>query len=310
MNNTSPQKESKPKPQKESKPKPQKGKAKKGIGFAPVLAMSVLAAAGGAVGGAALSPMFYNDVGTDNSVITQSISDLQEDNKKLKAQINRLETSLGSSEPLTQTVDLTPLENRLSVLENREPVSVDGAGISADLLSRLELLETEKAVPTNSVDLSVIEDRLTKLEAVEPPNIEPVDLSGLEARIEKTEALVQDQSRVASIEKRVAALAMSIKKVEIEQAKEPLPAFPRSAVLEAISTAAEEQKSGWINRALGKHISVQDEAVLTVLDHIDSLIAEDDLTAAMNMVLKLPESGQTAAEEWLNAAQTRLGETQ
>ena len=76
----------------------------------------------------------------------------------------------------------------------------------------------------------------------------------------------------------------------------------------AISEDNQTTRKGWLGRAVGKHISVEDENLTHQLGQIETAIANDDLDTALNLISKLPKAGQNAAQSWVSMAQTQIGE--
>ena len=318
---------------------------KSGIGFGTALFMSLLAAGAGTFGGATLSKYWASDAQPANlSSVSQTLSGLEDENQKLRTELKRLENDIKTINVSPGPTDLTPLETRLSALEDRPAVALNDGSLDPDILARLESVATQD----QSVDMSAIEVRLTELEKKEPSSriqggeIDPaiisrlekletmenetVDLTSIEQRLETLEAIEIPKVDLSPIDARINAVEQLAKnnpqltqlktqlsnvhqQFDVLEKRAALVAFPREAVLTAIAAQKEKEPSGWFDRALGKHITVQDEDVLTILDQIDAKFEANDLAAASAVVADLPEAGRVAAQKWVTQVEAIIGET-
>lgn len=327
---TKPVESAKKKKTKPEKPKKPRNEPRKGVRFGTVFVWSVLAALFGAAGGTALSyglmkadkfPVSASSQ-TDTKAALQVVAELEDDVAALQARLDQPAE--------TETVDLSPITARLDALEARPMVTEDGTVIDPSLSARLDALESAEPAEMPVTDLTAIEDRLTALEAamseqsggteesaatVSPEVIariealeqaneipaEPVDLLPLQERIDAVD------SRAGSLETditaRLEALEARASDLEADAAEAlrsavPIPAFPKTAVLEALSSADAEDQ-GFFKRAVGKHIKVQNENAIKRVTAIESLVASGEIDAALAQIQNLPQPGQDAAAAWV-----------
>ena len=262
------------KPQKKS-PKP----AGNGVSFPGAVAMSVLAAGAGALGGAAISRAYMPRVDTvDLAPIEKTIADLEKAGKSSEAKLNRLENT----------------QNKLSRQSAPEPVDL------SDILGRLDQLERAEAPAT---DLSPLETRLSALEAGEVAETADMDFSRLYARIdalEKREVAASEPVDLGDIERRLTALENRSQPVPARDIR-AIPPFPKQAVLDALSTSEPDKKRNWFQRALDSQITIVDDEDLKTVDVITTLLERGDIDGALIEIGTLPPEAQDALSDWMQS---------
>ncbi len=317
-------------------------KVRRGVGYGALIFMSLLAAIAGVIGGGLISPvinkhltlverpsaqagpaatdaavkalqtqMINLEAASESSVTVEDMQGLEARLNNLESQIRvaadgtvldpqimqRLET-LEMAEKAAPT-DLTGVTSRLDALEaqsRREPADPSGVIYTSDLKARLAALEAlpllqEGAQMGIQTDPSVLE-RLAAVESIEIPAMpEPVDLSPIVSRISQLES--QFEQMTVDMEK-AAALRAAI----------PLPPFPRSDIVAAMSGAVESDQ-GWMSRTLNKHVKVRDTSLILIVDDIEALLLQGEVDAALARVQDLPQEGRTAAQSWVEAVKAQ-----
>ena len=289
----------------------------KGVGLRTVLASSAVAAVLGISGGTYFGGMAGQssqpnavDYSTNFDATNKSVGTLTAKLERLERQVRDLEkkkpVNMESSPDMTafearlvalesvedEPVDFTALKGRITTLEQAafEPETLEGL---TDIQTRLDAIETDMATKPDSQSSGAVKpnwemslgeletdlsERLDSLEQMETPEVQAIDLSPIEKRLDQLE------SRLNSI-------------------PVALPPFPREAVLEAIETAklAKEagQKKGWLSRTLGDQVVVQDADLVMRLDRIEKNVARQDVGAIEQDTASLPEAAQDALGPWL-----------
>ncbi|MGJ8562454.1 MAG: hypothetical protein ACSHXY_02770 [Alphaproteobacteria bacterium] len=313
------------KSKKSKTPKPKPEKKTGGMGFGSVFVMSVLAAAFGALGGAALT---YGLLEMGQLPAVASLrSDVQQGTETVATLKKDLAQLQASAQDSLNDIDFTPVTTRLEALEARPLLTENGAIIDPAIIQRLEYLE--KALPAKG--LTGINERITSLEKnlreqsktsdavpatldpkiaarldlLEQQNLEispALDMAPLQERIEAVDARADTleidlTARLKALEDRAAIL-------EAEQAQAlrsavPIPAFPKDAVLTALSSAG-SQDQGLFKRTLSKHIKVQNENAIDRVTRIEALISSGNIDGAIADIRNLPQPGQDAAANWIS----------
>lgn len=213
--------------------------------------------------------------------------------------------------PDMKPVDLSPLETRLKKLEGAPVPEIDPEALSAlqsaqadgfewpntsALEERLAALET--TVETVSEPAEIPADLLERLDALESNAGSASDGDGVSA-----EELSLLSARFDLIESRLDMLeTQPIAAPRIERVA--LLAFPKSAMVGAAEDAVE---GGLMKRALSKHIRVKDEDdPLTLIDGIETDIAQGRLEDAVKKFDRLPEPVRAAGQAWYNSVKASL----
>lgn len=236
----------------------------KSIGFKTLLAGMIIAAGGGAAGGAFLNklitPVPPAAVKTDLTVVNSSLDALARENKALSSQILGLQKQAKPA-----PVDLSPLRARLEALEraaeNTAPPVIDEA-----LLARLEALQGEGSP---ALDLSDITQRLAALETAAAARDNQVASQEINARQAEPSALPMAE----------------------------LPVFPEAEIRAAL--AGMNKSEGWAKRTLNKHISVRSEGdPKSLIEGIKLDLEKDDVAAAASKFDRLPSQLRSAGQAW------------
>lgn len=251
---------------------------RKSIGFKTLLAGMIIAAGGGAVGGAFLSKLITPAppaaVKTDLSVVNSSLDALARENKALKSQLSSLQKQAKSA-----PVDLSPLRARLEALElaaeNAAPPVIDKT-----LLARLEALQGEGSP---ALDLSDITQRLTALESAAPEQ-------GTQEKFKDLYA------RQAELSTKIDSALMS-EAPPAQVISSALPPFPEAEIRAAL--AGMNKSEGWAKRTLNKHISVRSEGdPESLIDGIKLDLEKGDAEAAASKFDRLPSQLRSAGQAW------------
>jgi hypothetical protein len=262
-------------------------KAKRGVGFKTLGLGVILASLFGAGGGAFLSQTLQKP-SLDMSPLKETIEELQSENKTLTAQITRLQRDIKAL-PVSNSIDLTPIESRLDAIEKAEAKSLD-----PDLVERLEALNTDGS---KVMDLADILARLDVLENAKPQSLD----AELVARLETLSAEQPEGLDLSDIIVRLEALETA--PVAVVPAAIVAPdvtvaaPFPKADILTALE--ASQPKEGWFKRALDKHISVQSEDNPEYLvELIVKNLEDENLEAALAAFDKLPAEAKAAGQSW------------
>ena len=217
--------------------------------------------------------------------------------------------------PEMKPVDLSPLEKRLEALEAAPDPEIDPEALTAlqsaqadgfewpdtsALEGRLATLESTFESAPEPVDIPA--DLLERLDAMESrvqTNVE----SASEGNGTSEQELSILSERFDLIESRLAVLeSQPVATPRIERVA--LLAFPKSAMVGAAEATVE---GGIVKRALSKHIGVKDEdAPLTLIDGIEADIAEGRLEDAVKKFDRLPEPVRAAGQAWYNSVKASL----
>ncbi len=166
--------------------------------------------------------------------------------------------------------DTSGLEERLAALETMSETALEPAEIPADLLGRIEALESGVQSNTDSLteeEVSILSERFDLIE-----------------------------SRLAGLENQPVA-APRIERVSIL-------AFPKAAMIGAVEESVE---GGIMKRALSKHIRVKDDDdPVTLIDAIQVDISEGRLEDAVEKYDRLPEPVRAAGRAWYDSVKASL----
>jgi hypothetical protein len=227
---------------------------------------SVLLALGGGILGAALTMgavWYLQPDPFDPSAMEARLAELQADLERLE---NR-------PAPERETVDLTPLLDRLDALEARpEPAPIDEA-----LIARMEALQAEG------------------FEIPEIPEIP--DITALEARIAALEAELEAALVKAQAQEQAAAEAAALQ-ARLNETVDPkrLPSFPAQTLRDG---AVELSGSGLLRRTLSRHVRVGGEdSPEWLIEAISVDMRQGKARAALEKFDRLPPRLQSLARGW------------
>ena len=285
-----------------------------GVKFRTVLASSAVAALLGISGGAYFggmagqstqkAPVNYS---SDIDAINKSVGTLTAKLERLERQVKELDNQTPSKTAENIEIpDISALDTRLAALETALSEIPD----NSDLYARLDTIEQAAFEPQSLTNLKTIEDRIEALESREPTQAAgsvsedsswETSLTALETDIDNRLSILESAEVVEipkidlkPVEKRLADLENRVQAIPIT-----LPVFPREAVLEALENAKPDERKGWLSRALGDQVVVQDADLLARLDRIEENVARQDVVAIEQDIASLPETAQKALEPWL-----------
>ena len=283
---------------------------KRGIGWGGASVLFLLASLLGAAGGWAAVQYL---VPHKNETAVAPRVDLA----PLTARLEKAETTLtgqGAQLKLLQT----EINNRPASIKVRAKPTPSGE--SAAATTRVELdAQTVETIKTLRDQVSNMETALQSLRDDMTTQAAQVQTAVSEPQ---GGALAQDMvdQKVSTLGKEVKTLRARID--ELEQGlgetramaatpvivKEPvlLPAFPRQAVFDALTTPPQEADAGWMTKTLKKHISVRNPEDVKRAQQQLGIIAEaieaGNIAQAVSIVEAMPQDVKDKANDWLAAA--------
>jgi len=212
--------------------------------------------------------------------LSNDVAALNAENEKLKTSVSSLENAPKAMDAF-EAVDLTPIETRLTALEDAKPTEID-----PELVTRLEALQSSGS---EALDLSDILSRLDNVEKMASENPDLPDVAGAELT-ELTARLDALENRPVSLQPVATLTAVSM---PVSNAVVPIE-FPTDMVLASLP-----KEGGWLERSLKKHISVQsEENPRYLVELIQKNIEAEDLDGARAAFDKLPPEAKAAAQAW------------
>lgn len=293
-----------------------KVKTKSRIGWGAVLPLFLLSSALGAFGGFAathyLKPTSVAQAPVDLAPLRVRLDTAEAQLKGQAAQLSFLKNEI-NNRPTSVRVNAVPAGT-----ENLELDTVTTLGNGAentraitDLQNQIaEMEETMTALrsdittrPSTEViaDETIIDETAPVLAASVPDAAIPderievlqADITALRTRIDDLESGLTETRAIASTPTVITEAII-------------LPAFPRSAVFEALTQPQQPSDAGWISKTLKKHISVRNpedvKDAQRELNTITDAIEAGDITRALSIIEAMPEPAQLQAKDWTAAA--------
>ena len=135
------------------------------------------------------------------------------------------------------------------------------------------------------------------------PRLEQIETSLSQNAKANSAASKQDVAKLAVLTKRLAALEKKAS-APVEVNRVTLLAFPKDQLMEAVT---ENTQGGFMAKALSKHVRVKDEDdPRTLINGIETDIAEGRLEAATKKFERLPAPVKTAGQAWYESVKASL----
>lgn len=279
----------------------------KGPGLKALMACMVISTLLGAGGGFALTTLWQAAPPLqDISALETQIAAQTRANEDLRAQVGRLKNEMQAkidqlSVAPTDNVDAMEFTTRLARLEDAAQEGKGSADDITRLEKRIEALTAFDGIAPDSVPVEIA----TRLEALETSHIQITPDTLMIGNMSLREVLDDLQNNRGVHLSKTSASSPGDTFVTRESIAIVLPPFPEDSIRGILREASLADKN-WIQRVLGRHVSVRKPGEQDPVDQVLAAIKAGDIEQAVAVVETLPSPARSNASEWMTAARHLL----
>ena len=216
---------------------------------------------------------------------TSRLDTLQAENQTLINQVGTMEQTIARLENNAAT-NLKTTTDRMAVLEALSGENADMFTGANSIAARLDALE-ERALEENAASMSAIAEKAS----AELPE----ETVSEETAVEENSDITRISAKPPTNEAQQTALEILID------------TFPREKMLAAVKAQeqAASKKTGWLKRALSKHIRVGNDNApdpYVIIDTAEAAVKNGQVTTALEQLAQLNPPVRASAAEWVKAA--------
>lgn len=227
--------------------------------------------------------------------------------KKTKAQLNTLQDA---NETLTEQID--NLTQRITDMQKAARDDTSATELT-DRIAVLEALSSEDADVFNGVGsiaarLNALEDKIVDVKQLPAQDMQDAaNGQSAEPELEEPAETGTEISAGSSVDETRIPVTPPVNTEQQAALDILIKTFPRAKMLAAVKAqeTSASSKSGWLKRALSKHVKVRNDDEIdpyATIDAAEAALMDGHITTALEHIAKLNPPVRTSAAEWVQAA--------